>query len=221
MRCRTRTRTYAQVRGFTLVELLVAMALLSLVMLGMASALRSMGQLEERVDARLEQADEFRIATGFLGQVLGRVSSRKLSRPVLESESAYLFVGHSEQVQWVGVMPARHGMGGLTFFRLAVEDGALVLRFVPFEGSGAFPDWAKSDSRVLVRQVQSLGLAYEDARRAQPVWLPHWSSKEGLPERLRIDLHTAAGAWPLWIVPLRSLPASQGSKGRFSMGPAD
>lgn len=204
-----------------MVELLVAMALLSLVMLGMASALRSMGQLEERVDARLEQADEFRIATGFLGQVLGRVSSRKLSRPVLESESAFLFVGHSEQVQWVGVMPARHGMGGLTFFRLAVEDGALVLRFVPFDASAAFPDWAKSDSRVLVRQVQSLGLAYEDARRAQPVWLPHWSSKEGLPERLRIDLQTSAGAWPLWIVPLRSLPASQGNKGRFSMGPAD
>lgn len=235
-------------RGFTLVELLVTMALLSLVMLGMASALRSMAQLEERIDARLEQADELRVATGFVAQVLGRVSSRKLSRPVQEKESAYLFVGQPDQVQWVGVMPARHGMGGLTFFRLALEnvpaphiytasntanstgnntanvvgnDMALVLRFAPFDGRAQFPDWTQAHSRVLVHHVQSWSLQYEDARRPQPTWVAHWASKDGLPERVRLDLHSAGTHWPLWIVPLRSLPASQGNKRRASMGPED
>ena len=63
-------------RGFTLIELLVTMALLSLLMLGMASALRTMAQTEERIDARLARADEFRIATGFLRSIVGRVSAR-------------------------------------------------------------------------------------------------------------------------------------------------
>ena len=43
-------------RGFTLLELLVVMSLLSLVMLGMGSALRSTAQVEQRVDARYDAA---------------------------------------------------------------------------------------------------------------------------------------------------------------------
>ena len=37
-------------RGFTLVEVLIALVLLSLLMLVLTSALRSMGQVEERVE---------------------------------------------------------------------------------------------------------------------------------------------------------------------------
>ena len=109
------------VTGFTLVELLVAMALLSLLMLGMASALRSMAQTEERVDSRLAQTDEFRVATGFLDTVLGQVSVRKTTALLKEGESPYLFVGKPDEMAWVGIMPARHGVGGRTFFRLRLE----------------------------------------------------------------------------------------------------
>ncbi|MBN9339409.1 MAG: hypothetical protein ABT02_00705 [Comamonadaceae bacterium SCN 68-20] len=211
--------------GFTLVELLVAMALLSLLMLGMASALRSMAQTEERVDSRLEQADEFRVATGFLDTVLGRVSVRKTTALLKEGESPYLFSGRQDEMAWLGIMPARHGAGGRTFFRLRLEPveggGALVISFLPWDGSSAFPDWSKAQSRVLVHGATSLALAYEDARRPVPEWVPLWTSPDGLPERVRIDLGTQSGAWPMWIVPMRFLPASQGSRSRFSSGPDD
>ena len=52
--------------GFTLLEVLVVMSLLSLVMLGMGSALRTNAQTGERVDHRLLQANELRTATTFL-----------------------------------------------------------------------------------------------------------------------------------------------------------
>ncbi|UJB66563.1 prepilin-type N-terminal cleavage/methylation domain-containing protein [Acidovorax sp. YS12] len=211
--------------GFTLVELLVAMALLSLLMLGMASALRSMAQTEERVDSRLEQADEFRVATGFLDTVLGRVSVRKTTALLKEGESPYLFSGRQDEMAWLGIMPARHGAGGRTFFRLRLEPveggGALVISFLPWDGSSAFPDWSKAQSRVLVHGATSLALAYEDARRPVPEWGPLWTSPDGLPERVRIELGTQSGAWPMWIVPMRFLPASQGSRSRFSSGPDD
>jgi general secretion pathway protein J len=211
--------------GFTLVELLVAMALLSLLMLGMASALRSMAQTEERVDSRLEQADEFRVATGFLDTVLGRVSVRKTTALLKEGESPYLFSGRQDEMAWLGIMPARHGAGGRTFFRLRLEPveggGALVISFLPWDGSSAFPDWSKAQSRVLVHGATSLALAYEDARRPVPEWVPLWTSPDGLPERVRIELGTQSGAWPMWIVPMRFLPASQGSRSRFSSGPDD
>ncbi len=73
--CRSRERG----RGFTLVELLVVISLLSLVMLAMASALRTTAQTEERVDARLRKVDDLRTTDGFLRSVLGRVSMRTAS----------------------------------------------------------------------------------------------------------------------------------------------
>ena len=68
--------------GFTLVEVLVVMSLLSLVMLAMGSALRTTAQTEERVDQRLQRADEMRLAADFLRSILGRVSARKVPGPV-------------------------------------------------------------------------------------------------------------------------------------------
>ena len=47
-----------RLRGFTLVEVLVAMVLLSLLMLALTGALRAMGQTEERVEQRVAAADD-------------------------------------------------------------------------------------------------------------------------------------------------------------------
>ena len=208
-------------QGLTLVELLVAMVLLSMLMLGMASALRSMAMVEERVDLRLERSDEFRIATGFLNTVLGRLSARKVMTPLKEGESSYLFAGSEEAVAWRGIMPARHGAGGQTFFRLALEqvqgERALVIRFVPLGDKFAFPDWSQAQSRVLVHDVTSLAFGYEDAKGPSPVWLGQWGSAEDLPPRVRIELTTQAGEWPIWVIPMRIQPSSR--RGGFVMGP--
>ena len=75
--------------GFTLVGLLVVLTLLSLVMLAMGSALRTTAQTEERVDQRLQRTDEMRVASGFLREILGRISARKVmpTAMVLQTDS--------------------------------------------------------------------------------------------------------------------------------------
>ena len=51
-------------RGFTLMEVLIAMALLSLLMLALGSTLYSAAQTEERVDARVQSAEDLRLEIG-------------------------------------------------------------------------------------------------------------------------------------------------------------
>ena len=62
----SRQQQLLQYRGFTLVEVMVALTLLSLVMLVLGSAIRSMGASAERIDARSASIDEMRVATTFL-----------------------------------------------------------------------------------------------------------------------------------------------------------
>ncbi|XJC77943.1 prepilin-type N-terminal cleavage/methylation domain-containing protein [Delftia tsuruhatensis] len=109
-------------RGFTLVELLVVMALLSLLMLGLASAMSTVSQTQERVDARLDRMDHQRVSVAFLRSVLGQASAiRRQAGLRKQGESELFFEGGPQGMRWLGIMPARFGMGGRTHFQLSVE----------------------------------------------------------------------------------------------------
>ena len=110
-----------RLRGFTLLELLVVMGLLSAVMLALGAALRTIAQSEDRVDHRLAQADELRVASAFMRTTLGRVSARKMAPAPASGASPVLFAAAPEALAWAGVMPARYGQGGRQYFRLGIE----------------------------------------------------------------------------------------------------
>lgn len=206
-------------RGFTLVEVVVALALLSLVMLVLGSSIRSMGGSAERIDARMATIDEMRVATTFLREIVGRTAPQRLEPPA----TGLLFAGSADGVSWVGVMPARFGASGRHFFRLAVErvsDGsaALVLRFIPWRWEQTvLPDWSQAQSRVLVRNASAAAFSYEGNGLGQG-WLPAWPAAEKrLPSRLRLQLTAAGSEWPPLILAIRPLPVV-GSGGRFVTG---
>lgn len=216
-------RRSRQIAGFTLVEILVVMTLMSVIMLALGGAMRTIAQTEERVDQRLRRADEMRVATSFLSSTLGRISARKVQAPTQVGSSLALFSAAPDAVMWVGVMPARYGAGGRYFFRLALErqrDTAdLVIRFMPWSGAAVFPDWAAADSRVLVREATALLLEYAQEEGAAQSWRPGWTDAQILPARIRISLRTVAVAWPQIVIALRQLPAGDNGRGGFSLGP--
>ncbi len=198
--------------GFTLLELLVVMAMISLIALAMAGAMRTMAQTEVRVDQRLLRNDDLRVASGFIRACLGRVSLRKLDPPPPVGQNLYVFSAEPQSLTWVGVMPARHGAGGRHVFRLSLDAvdgrGALVIRFVPIPEKATIPDWSGAESRVLLQDVTGFSIAYQDARQSPADWLPQWAVTDRLPARVKLSVETASGGWPDLVVPLRALPAS-------------
>ncbi len=209
--------------GFTLVEILVVMTLMSMVMLALGAAMRTIAQTEERVDQRLQRADDLRVATSFLSSTLGRISPRKSAAPTQVGQSLYLFAGDQNAVIWVGVMPARYGSGGRYFFRLSLEparpNAALVIRFAPWTGNAVFPDWGQAESRILVANATGFGLEYADEDGSNTTWLPQWPHAQRLPTRVRISVRTPAGDWPYLTVAMRQLPAGDTGHGGFTLGP--
>ncbi len=215
-------RSFAH-RGFTLLELLVVMSLLSVIMVGLLSALRTMAQTESKIDQRLQRLDEIRVARNFLQQTLGRVSAATLDAPGASGKKIVPFMATPDSLSWVGIMPARPDLGGRHFFRLGLEDTGtgreLVLRFAPWSPDAVFTNWPGAQARVLIpgisqMEVQTQGLPPEGRNRAEPWpqgWQNGWPIADSLPEQVRLRFADAQGDWPEWIIALHALPHSDSS----------
>lgn len=217
-------------RGFTLVEVLIALALLSLLMLVLSGALRAMGQVEERVDQRVEAADDYRLATQLLGDVLGRVSARR--HAVLQAGSAAqapFFEATPGALAWVGIMPARYGLGGRHYLRLALEAGEgssqLVLRYAPWTGAATFSAWAQAQRLVLAAPATALTLSYLEPASGQwsALWPPPGMPASALPASLlpaavAIQVEGPEPAWPPLVIALVPTRTSDPSANMGSFG---
>ena len=220
-------------RGFTLVEMLVAISLLSVLMVALGSAMRTMAQTEARVDQRLQRSDTMRVTGQLLHQLLGRQSWRKWPAPAARGgPPVTAFRATPDSIEWVGVLPARHGAGGRSFMRLKLEelDGntALVLRFHPWDVQAVnFPDWNQTNMRTLATgitefAVQAQGLppssAVGNGLPPQHGWQPGWPEPTYLPERIQLTLVDDRGPWPELVIPVNELGQGTNIRGGFSIG---
>ncbi len=208
--------------GFTLVEILVVISLLSVAMLALGAAFRTFAQTEVRLDHRMEVSDEFRVATGFIRNTLGRISVRKPEPAPESSERKIVINAEAQSLAWIGVMPARYGAGGLHYFRLATErisDGNnLVIRYQPCLNSAIFPDWATTESRVLATNITGFDIRYQDSRLLPVVWSETWTRGDRPPDRVLILVQGAGVNWPDIVVAPRALIGPGDRSGRFVIG---
>jgi general secretion pathway protein J len=210
--------------GFTLVELLVGVVILSMIMAGLLAALRSYAVTGERLDQRLRQEDENRLVLGFLRQVIG--SAQPISEGKTDSRRQVWFFGGERDLQWVGVMPARHGVGGLYRMRLSLASGGseeslqLVLDYAPMDKPNNDAGWLTHASRaVLFPAVRGMAITYEDPKAQPPErWLRHWPHPDRLPLRVRIDIERNGLPLPPQFISILGRPDSVTGTGIFVIG---
>jgi general secretion pathway protein J len=222
------TRSGKRGGGFTLVEVLIALVLLSLLMLALTGAVSSMGQTEARVDAHLVASDDYRLATGWLRDTLGLTSARPyINKQVGAPPQIPFFDGASDHVAWIGILPARFDAGGRYYLRLGVESSALVLRYAPWTGAATFSDWGLAQSLTLAAPVTNLTLRYQDPATGSwsDTWLPPGLPVQTppdllLPSAVRIDLDGTNPPWPMLVVAVRAAQPCLGGLATFGGGSA-
>lgn len=215
--------------GFTLVEMLVAMSLLSLIVLGLAGAMGTMGRTETSIDNRLERMDESRASTDFLRAVLGRISAKRVQGlqqqgMLSAAPSAFFFEGAGQSMTWVGVMPARYGVGGRYHFRLAMGsyDGApaVILSYLPWIDQQTLPDWGAAQTYPLLQHATGLSFQYLNGGIDPPQWGSDWGVVDQLPQAVQVVMTTETSVLPPVVVQLRVMPAGdpRGSGGGATLG---
>lgn len=194
-------------RGFTLIEVVVALGLLSLLMLIAMTAFRGLGQTASRLDLAATTHDEQRTVGTFLRHTLGAARAVRPDADEMASFDAVAmpFHGDDQSLSWVSVLPARDGIGGLSQLRLALAhadgEARLILAFAPFaplDPSRPAPDRNQPIERVLLDRVSEFELHYRGLGETE--WTRNWHDGTTLPGHVRIDLAQANHRWPPLVI---------------------
>ncbi len=213
-------------RGFTLLEMIISLALIGLMMLLLFGALRFAGKAWDASETRLERDTSISMVWQYLSD---RFRQARALNSHVESEggNVFFFKGNTRAVEFVSPMPAHLGSGGLYIIRLqqGLRDGKkqLVLRrwlYHPevLSGDAGLPQWrplsgaavfrgekekpelrAWYSESVLVDEIRSLSFSYygvENKGDDFASWTDGWDDHPFLPMLVRMQIEDQKGAWP-------------------------
>lgn len=207
----------ARGRGFTLVELLVALALLGLMSATLFGSLALAGRSWDAGEAKVDDTSSMRLAQDFLrAQLEGQHAQRMTKLP----EFPIVFAGEREEMRYAAPLPARVQGGGVWAYRLRVAEvdgrSSLVLdRTIPDVTSTAMPGFGDAERSVLATGIRAISIGYYGrdpgvGAGAEPAWRDRWEDTQRLPEMIRVDVEPERGPkWPtLYATPRESPEAA-------------
>ncbi|SHM38585.1 prepilin-type N-terminal cleavage/methylation domain-containing protein [Rhodanobacter sp. OK091] len=208
--------------GFTLLEVLAALVLLALLLVGVYSGIRTATHSVRSGTAAIERLDQIRSAQQFLRREL----AQSLAQPIGHTDQGepIFFVGTAHEMRYVAPLPGYLGKLGPQLQRLQlVDDGheglrlELSLVLLPPDGK---PPQPLGEPQVLLDHIRDGGFNYRgiDARGAAVPWAPTWADGRLLPQLVSITLRSRDGAdWPQLDVPLRVNPVQTGLLQRMGL----
>ncbi|MBN8737082.1 MAG: prepilin-type N-terminal cleavage/methylation domain-containing protein [Xanthomonadales bacterium] len=201
-----RTRRQA---GFTLLEILLALALLALVMLGVWGALAGATRVRRGADAVMAQSEEVRSVQQFLRR---HVAAAGIQPWVTETGTrARMFEGNAASMSYVAPLPLQSGHAGLYLQTLSIEQGGqgmtLWLAYQPYTGDA--PASGEPVRHVLLRDLRGGRFQYLAAAAfGKPAaWRDDWLTTGGLPLAVRVHVDPGWRArvpFPDMVIPLHS-----------------
>jgi len=179
-------------KGFTLVEVVIALTILSLIMLATLTALRTFADTQERLQRVTERLDEMRLVTKLLRRTIGQAVP--VSRVKEEEAFGSYFYGDGTELFWTTPMSGP-GLGGLKVLHLAADtEGQLVLQIADYLTGAEEPDWSGLDQHLLVEELDSLLLAYREGPEAD--WVDQWELSPTSPYSVKILISAHGRFWP-------------------------
>jgi general secretion pathway protein J len=200
------------VRGFTLLELLIALSLLGMMLVLLFGGLRLGMRSWDAAQGSVDTLSTVRAVEGFLRREFSQIHPYRFRGPDVQPTLAFL--GEQERVSFVAPMPQRIGGGGLHLMSIALERDAqgqrIVWRAQPLAaGLRDFSTLAQSPEQVLISKellnVEYLGLSYfgRPGNAPAPFWSERWDDPQRLPALIRVQVRLKSGEpWPEFVVAL-------------------
>ncbi|MET0067242.1 MAG: hypothetical protein ABW076_12925 [Candidatus Thiodiazotropha sp.] len=210
--------------GFTLLELIIALVLMSLIVLLLFSGLDLGRRAWEKTVESGERQTQERLALDYLRRTLGALMPEVIDTP---DGSLPLFRGETDALRWVGPSASQAGLGGAALFQLELraretqQDQVLLLKRwlyhpeVLAESPEAGLDWRSFETgawqprdlqvaqiryseHLLVEGLSGLELTYYGSNQPglPPEWHRQWRDTQRVPRLIRVHLVDPRGETP-------------------------
>ena len=196
--------------GFTLVELLLAITLMSMLLALAYGGLRASARATDRGQVILEESGRIRMAHQFVRKQLNQM----VPLVFLESEDQQertIFEGNADMIRFVGPMPGYLGFGGPQVQELALVSGehglALVLSQALLQGFEE-SDLYERPPIVLLDRIDQASFEFLGLDEAGELadWTSDWEDPASLPLAVSLNIEFEEDVfttWPLLVASVR------------------
>ncbi len=195
-------RRVASERGFTLVELLIVLALMAVLSALLVGGLRVTRGALSRSEAASEELDRVSRAFAVIRREIERADPL-LVAPLTETPQV-AFWGSASSIVFIAPPPTYASLGGDQITWLVIERAAganrLVLRYRPLDRASDLwpPEVGSAQSVVLLDGLGGAELAYYGRTdpQSQPQWFAAWPDASALPLLVRLRV----AGWPDLVI---------------------
>jgi general secretion pathway protein J len=186
-------------RGFTLIEVVVSITILSLIVLATVTAMRTLATTQERLEQKSIQTSQMQVVTNYLRQAL--IEAKPIAVYDFGTLVDEYFHGNKEYLQLVAPLAVNARTGGLWSLRLSVTERQLIAQYQPGLQPPEWPEDALT--YVLLSDVDEFSVAYRESGYAE--WVSKWGahnevSTPAMPSHVRFRFKVAGRYWPDIIV---------------------
>jgi len=186
-------------RGFTLIEVVLALALLATIMVllysGLSFALRSW----DAGDANGRRVADQRLGENFLRREMTEMFPMRWKDATVVK---FAFEGEEDHVRFVSVRPPGIQRSGLALVSLETQEvegsrarNLVMRRAMPSDEAVDFGPLQGAEPAILMTNLESVAFAYFGAENdfAEPKWTESWSFAGSVPQLIRVRVKTTDG----------------------------
>jgi general secretion pathway protein J len=196
--------------GFTLVELLLALTLLSMLLALAYGGLRAATRATDRGQDILEDSSRIRMAHQFIRKQLNQISPLAFEESEDGAERT-VFIGEEKRIRFVAPMPGYLGFGGPQVQELAIVRGqnGLEIELLHALLQGFEEELLyERDPIPLVGRIENAHFSFLglDETGELTGWLPTWDQPDTLPKSIALDIEFTEDVyihWPLLTASVR------------------
>jgi len=191
----------ARAAGFTLIELVIALALMGVMVLFMYSGLAFGLRGWDAADTNGRRTADRRIAENFLRREVAELFPMRWKDPLV---LRLAFEGKPDLLRFVSVRPAGISVTGLSLVGVSAEQDTvkrtrnLVMRRAsPGDEQKDFGPLAQGEATILFEDIDSVAFEYYGAENdfTDPKWVDTWEWPGRIPQLIRIRVRTADGSY--------------------------
>jgi general secretion pathway protein J len=187
-------------RGFTLIEMVVALALLGVMMLMLYSGLTFGLRGWDAADANGRRTADRQVAANFLRRELEELFPMRFKDPLTLK---FAFEGKADTLRFASARPAGISAMGLSLVGIAVEDAGdgsrrhdlVMRRAMPDDAAKDFGPLDRAERTVLFEGVDRVSFQYYGSENdfTDPAWVDSWEFPGRVPQAIRLRIRAADG----------------------------